>query len=305
MIETDVHFYSETNRLEATVYRPDDLEKHEVRPALIVNSGYQGFNEFYPRMFAQNLTRRGFICIGFDYRGMAASEGESGRVLIEEQVQDIRNAVTFAETQDGVDLARIGLIGWGMGAPAVLLAAEQCPRVAAVAGLNGFYNGERWLKSIHSYEKWLQIRAEVENDRRHRVLNGRSQTAETFIHYPLDPATKSYVEQELSSVPGFGADVQLQFTESVMELDAERAAAGISPRPLFIAHGRDNVLHPVSEAQSLYANANSPKTLYLIDGKHNDFMFSEAEEFLDLCDHLTHFFRAAEAQCSGQTHISE
>ncbi|MDQ6739221.1 MAG: alpha/beta hydrolase, partial [Actinomycetota bacterium] len=98
MIEKETAFFSEGSRLEATVYYPDN-HVGGPRPALIINSGYQGFNEFYPKMFARQLTQRGYVCLGFDYRGMADSEGPKGRVLIEEQVADIRNAVTFMQTQ--------------------------------------------------------------------------------------------------------------------------------------------------------------------------------------------------------------
>ena len=165
MIQKETVFYSEGSRLKATIYRPQGLSESGQHPALVINSGYQGFNEFYPRMFAERMTERGFTCLGFDYRGMADSEGEKGRVLIEEQAQDVRNAVTFMRAQKEVDPRQIGLIGWGMGAANVVLAAERGRNVAGVASLNGFYNGRRWLKSIHTYDEYLKIVDEVETDR--------------------------------------------------------------------------------------------------------------------------------------------
>src|SRR5688572_25813760 len=113
VIEKQTTFFSEGSRLQATLYYPDDLSDGAKRPALIVNSGYQGFNEFYPKMFARLMTQFGYICLGFDYRGMADSEGPKGTVLIEEQVEDIRNAVTFLQAQQDIDDQQIGLIGWG------------------------------------------------------------------------------------------------------------------------------------------------------------------------------------------------
>lgn len=293
MIEKETAFYSEGSRLKATIYYPDDLPETGSLPALVVNSGYQGFNEFYPRLFAERLTRHGFVCLGFDYRGMADSEGEKGRVLIEEQAQDVRNAVTFIRSQDDVDPRRVGLIGWGMGAANVVLAAEKSGDVAAVASLNGFYDGERWLKSIHTYDEFAKIVEEVEEDRVNRVLKGESRLADTFAHYPLDPATGDYVEKELSQVHGFGHPTRLQFTESVLDLKVEHVVANLAPTPLFIAHGRQNSLHPFEEARSLYTSAASPKTLYTIDGRHNDFMYGDHPEFLLLCERLREFFDEA------------
>lgn len=303
MIQKETAFYSEGSRLEATLYFPDDTTGGP-HPAIVVNSGYQGFNEFYPRMFAERMTERGFVCLGFDYRGMADSEGEKGRVLIEEQVQDVRNAVTFLAAQDDVDARRVGLIGWGMGAANVVLAGEKAgDAVAAVAALNGFYDGERWLKSIHTFDEFQKIVAEVAEDRSARVLGGESRLDDTFHHYPLDPATGDYVEKELSQVHGFGHPTRLQFTESVLDLKVQNVVANLAPAPLFIGHGERNSLHPFEESAALYEAAASPKTLYTIDGRHNDFMFVDHPTFVLLCDQLRSFFDEAFAAAAVPARI--
>lgn len=64
MIETNTAFFSEGHQLQATVYRPDSLPADRpTHPALVINSGYQGFNSFYPKMFAQRFTELGYICL--------------------------------------------------------------------------------------------------------------------------------------------------------------------------------------------------------------------------------------------------
>lgn len=293
MIEREIYFYSEGCRLKGTLYFPEGASAEFPRPAIIPNSGYQGFNEFYPKMFAKQLVEAGYVCLGFDYRGFADSEGEKGKVLIEQQVEDIRNAITFLQLQEEVDHEKIGLIGWGMGAANVVLATQENENVSAVASLNGFYHGERWLKTIHSYTNWRKILEEVKADRIHRVVEGKSQSADPFIHYPLDPATSDYVQKELSSVYGFGHQTTLQFTESIIGLNAEKVVADLAPTPLFIGHGVDNLLHPYEEALSLYEHAQSPKKLYTIQGQHNDFMFSDHPVFLQLMHELVQFFQQA------------
>lgn len=289
MIERQIHFYSEGFKLDGTLYLPDDYKPGEKRPAIIPNSGYQGINEFYPKLFARNFTDAGYVCLGFDYRGFAKSEGEEGRVILDEQVEDIQNAITFLSLQDEVDPDRIGLIGWGMGASNVVRVTAKDKRVKAVAALNGFYNGERWLRSIHSYVEWNEILKVVEEDRKYRVLTGKSKLADAFIHYPLDPATADYVNKELRVFSAFGNQVVLQFTDSMISLKAEAAAKNVKV-PLFIAHGKDNLLHPIDEAYGLYEAANEPKQLFIIDGKHNDFMYHEDEVFQELIGQLKTFF---------------
>jgi fermentation-respiration switch protein FrsA (DUF1100 family) len=290
MQERQISFYSEGCKLDGTVYLPDDYQPGEKRPAIIPNSGYQGFNEFYPRLFAKNLTAAGFVCLGFDYRGFATSEGKKGRVLLDEQVEDIKNAISFLQIQEEVDPQQIGLIGWGMGAANVVRVAAADKRVKAVAALNGFFNGERWLKSIHSYVEWNNILKMIEEDRVRRVTTGESLLVDPFIHYPLDPATSDYVNKELVPLSPFGKQTSLQFTESIASMNAEKVVAEISPRPLFVAHGKENLLHPVDESTALFEAAQEPKHLYLIEGKHNDFMYHEHPVFQDLVVQLNSFF---------------
>lgn len=290
MIEQKISFYSEGYKLEGSLYTPDDIKAGEKRPAIIPNSGYQGFNEFYPKMFAKQLTNAGYVCLGFDYRGFANSEGESGHVILKEQVEDINNAIIYLQQQECVDVKNIGLIGWGMGASNVIDVAAYNKEVSAVAALNGFYNGSRWLKTIHSYQDWTEILETVQKDNINKVLSGESESADTFLHYPLDPDTEDYVNKELASVEGYGTQTKLEFTNSLIELDVEKHVKDIAPRPVFIGHGKDNLLHPYQEAQFLYESAVEPKTLYTIDGKHNDFMYSDNKTFQLLMNELLTFF---------------
>lgn len=300
MIENRISFFSEGHRLQGSLYCPDVRPADVTCPALVINSGYQGFNSFYPRMFASRLTEFGYVCLGFDYRGMADSQGEKGRVIIEEQAQDVRNAVTFLGAQPGIDPHPVGLIGWGMGAANVILAAASSDRVFGVAALNGFYNGWRWLQSIYTYNEYLAILDQVSRDRVRRVLHGESTLADTFAYYRLDPDTDGYVQSELASVHGFGHQTQVQFAESILDVDVEQIVPRLAPTPLFIAHGRRNLLHPYPEAAALYQAARGPKTLYDIDGKHNDFMYRDHPEFLMLCDELRLFFDAAWARAKDR-----
>ena len=291
MKEEQITFYSEGAELVGTVYLPDDYMDGVRYPAIIPNSGYKGFNRFYPRLFARSLTAAGFVCLGFDYRGFGDSGGVPGRVLLDEQVQDIRNAITYLSTRNEVDPERVGILGWGMGASNVIRVAAQDPRAKAVAALNGFYVGTRWLKTVHPYVRWHEIVQEVEADRTERVRTGQSRRISPFAHYPLDPLTDEHVHVELALLPTFEDWVTVQMTESVLELDAEREAHRISPRPVFVAHGMGNLLHPLDEAGHLYEALGEPKVFYRIAGQHNDFMYEDHPEYQRLMIEVVRFFR--------------
>lgn len=284
MLENKIGFYSDGLRLDGTLYLPDGLTEVERRPAVIACSGYLGLNVIYPRLFAEPLTRAGYVVLGFDYRGNGESEGMPGRLLIEEQVRDIKSGLTFVREQSQVDRSRVALLGWGMGAGNVIEVAAKDDRARAVIALNGFYNGLSFLRARHGEEGLARLSARLEEDRVKRGLTGSGEFANPYDVYPLDPDTLQEVEENLVPVPGFGPQTAFELLESIIAFDAESVVHKISPRPLFVGHGEHNRLHPFEDALSLYGRAQRPKTFYRIDGRHNDFMRSDHEVFERLSD---------------------
>ena len=61
------------------------------------------------------LEKFGYVTLRFDMRGCGESEGEHGRVICLEQVEDTSNALTFLAKHPAVDPDRIGLIGSSFG----------------------------------------------------------------------------------------------------------------------------------------------------------------------------------------------
>ena len=98
MQQREVIFYSEGTKMVGTIYLPDDYKDGEKRPGIIANSGWTGLNKVYPAMFARQMTKFGYVCMGFDYRGFKPSGGISGMdkyTTLEMEVDDVNNAVTF------------------------------------------------------------------------------------------------------------------------------------------------------------------------------------------------------------------
>ena len=290
MITKETFFYSNGYKLKAKLYLPDDYKEGDRLPCIIPNSGYMGLNEIYPALYARALTARGYAAFGFDYRGFLDNEGPAGVCKLEEQVEDIRNAITYVKTLPQVDPRRLGLIGWGMAAALVMGAAAKEPDVRAVAGLNGFFNCRKWLQSIYSYADYVALEKTIAAERTRFVLEGTRKFDNPFIYYPLDPATDTIVQNHLYVVDGYGQEISLEFGQSLLDFNAEDFVDKLHI-PVFIGHGKDNLLHPVSGSIEFYELLKCPKELYLIDGKHNDFMFDDHPVFIKLVDQLDAFFQ--------------
>lgn len=290
MITKNLNFFSNGCRLAGTLYLPDDYKEGDKLPCIIPNSGYMGLNTIYPTLFSRALTKKGYACFGFDYRGFLENGGPAGVCKLEEQVEDIRNAVTYAGTLAEVDIDRIGLIGWGMAAGLAAKAAAQDAKVKAVAGLNGFYTGARWLQQVFSHVDFVTMQKEIEQEKIRFIIEGTRKFDNPFHFYPLDPDTKAVVHDNLYTVKDYGQEISLELGQSLMEFDAEKFCADIKV-PVFVGHGKENLLHPITESERFYEKLEGEKTFYVIDGKHNDFMFDEHKVFIDLIDELDRFFQ--------------
>jgi fermentation-respiration switch protein FrsA (DUF1100 family) len=124
-----------------------------------------------------------------------------------------------------------------------------------------------------------------------RVKTGKSKPIDPFEHYPLDPTTSKFVQEDLAPLNPMSDKIDLEFTDSIIGMNAEQTIASISPRPIFIGHGKRNFLHPKEEAEELYKAAGDPKTLYWVNGAHNDFMHYDDPEMNSLMERVTEFFQ--------------
>ncbi len=74
---------------------------------------------------------------------MGESEGEPGRLYPLEQAEDIRNGLTFLETNQKVNPDRLGLMGFSFGAGMAPYVAGIDERVKCSISVAGWGDGER------------------------------------------------------------------------------------------------------------------------------------------------------------------
>ena len=272
-----VQYYSDGIRLEGFVLDPPD-RGHERRPAVIICSGFQGLKEWVPSRWWPQFVEAGYVCFAFDYRGFGTSDGERGRMLPEEEIEDVRDSITFLQQQPEADPERIGLVGWGLGGGIVVASAARDERVRAVACVNGLGDAGRTVRDAVPYPIWLDLQDRLAADRIQRVLTGKS------THIPFQDFTHpSGVWQGQAQRTGYAqfdkdlhsigkqpvATFTLQSAEAYYNFRPELEVAQITPRPLLLVHGSDNTFMPLDEARSLYARAGEPKELLLVPGgKH-------------------------------------
>ncbi len=116
-------------------------------PAVVVMHGWGG-NAAMMLPLARPLHDAGFAALYLDARCHGASDDDSFASL-PRFAEDLEHALDWLEQQEGIDPARIGVIGHSVGAGAALLAASRRPRLAAVVSVSAFAHPaammQRWL----------------------------------------------------------------------------------------------------------------------------------------------------------------
>jgi uncharacterized protein len=293
-----IRFFSDGQRLDGELWRLDA----STAGVVVACSGYLGLKGLQPARFARALVPRGYACLCFDYRGFGFSDGQRGRLIPEEQVEDIRAAVDYLQSREELAERPLVLLGWGLGGALVIAEAARDPRVAAVIALNAIADGYRTTRALHDEASWAQLMQRLDQDRIERVRHGRSALIPAFDVVRLQGATRDYVESELFKDSGYGFPVTCEASERLLRFSVEHLVGLLSPRPLFLAHGTANDLYSAAEAQRLYELAGEPRELHLLEGAgHSEWMHDGHATLERLIELIVGFLeRSLQTRSDGQ-----
>jgi uncharacterized protein len=245
------------------------------------------------------LDELGYVTLRFDMRGCGESEGEHGRVICLEQVEDTRNALAFLSRHAAVALDRIAAIGTSFGGAVAVYAGGTDQRIAAVVSNGGWGNGERKFRGQHATpEAWARFTAMLAQGRAHRDRTGRSLMVPRYDIVPI-PAR---LREDLAgrAVQMFPAGTIEMFpvetAQSMFDFRAEDVVGQIAPRPLLLLHSANDTVTPTEQSIEMFKRAGEPAELHLFSGVDH-FMFAEdnARVWRVVGDWLASYFPATVA----------
>ena len=260
MAENIVHFYSEGARIEGDLFLPEGLAHGERRPGIVLCHGYSGIREVILPDYARKFVAAGYVALSFDYRGFGGSEGTRGRLIPLEQIDDIRNALTFIETVPEVDPTRLGLWGTSFGGFHVPYTAGVDGRVKAAVAQVGGGDGERFLLDIRSPAEREALFRLLAEDRRSRVLTGKGSASDTATIL-ASPQTREFFKAALPAYPQLAIDVGWESAEKTLEYKPIDVVHRIAPRALLLIGAVKDDLCKIEGYRDLAARAGEPKKL--------------------------------------------
>lgn len=255
-----VDYYSSETRCSALLWRPDGTVGPA--PAVVLCHGFRGIKEWALPDFAELFVARGYAVLAIDYRGFGESDGQRGRLVPLEQVDDIRAGLSYLAAQDFVDAARLALYGTSFGGANVVQAAADDDRVKAVVCQVGFGRIRRTWPGV--YERFEQ---RLDDDRLQRAVTGVSATIDPGEILD-DPQSNAAFAVAAERWPQLRQRFPLEAVERIFDFNPEDAVSRISPRAaLFLGAAVDTAV-PVEETTHLYEAAGEPKRLEVFDITH-------------------------------------
>lgn len=258
-MENQTSFESSGITLRGTLHTPEGPALS--RPGMILCHGFGGSSNGagHPEM-ARTLERAGYVVLRFDFRGCGASDGERGRVICMEEVDDVRAAVGFLQAQAGVDKEQIGLIGASLGGSVALQAAATDTRIRVCAANGSIGNGERRFRYQYPDDAvWKKFLERLDEARRVRRESGRTTMINRFDIVLIPEYLRSGMP------PGASMDFPAETAISMLEFSPENVVKQIAPRPLLLIHPRNDDVVPSSESEHIAAAAGEPCELHFID----------------------------------------
>ena len=298
MPEQVVNFQSAGFRLHGKLGVPDGLKPGERRSAFLVLHGF-GSNSDSPTAIApaKVLNEFGYVTLRFDMRGCGNSEGEFGRVICLEQVEDTGNALEFLAQHPAVDPDRIAVIGSSFGGAVGVYAGGTNPRIAAVVSNGGWGHGERKFRGQHpSPQAWARFTAMLEEGKAHRARTGQSLMVPRYDIVPIPDHVRANLERQGVGMlaPGSVEMFPAETAQSMFDFRAEEVVGNIAPRPLLLIHAARDSVTPTEQSIELFKRAGEPAELHLFSGVDH-FLFAEKSTRVwhVLRDWLDRYFPAA------------
>jgi fermentation-respiration switch protein FrsA (DUF1100 family) len=208
------------------------------------------------------LWRKGFNVLVYSYRGMPGSDRAVVTMGVRE-VQELEAAIAFARRR--VRGARIGLLGYSMGAVVSLLGAAGDPSVEALVLDSPFSDLRRVIR---------------ENIRRYTLLPGA----------PF--------------VAAVGLWMRLRHGVRIAESSPISVLSGLEPRPVFFIHGGADAITSVHHSRQLHDAYRGPREIWVVQGApHTGTYFQDRQLYLERVAGF--FARNLGLKASGQLRLVE
>jgi uncharacterized protein len=280
-----VRFSSDGLELAGHLYRPAAAAPDERTAALVMAGPMTSVKEETVPHYAAPLAEAGYTVLTFDNRNFGESEGEPRQHLdTAEQVEDLKNAVSYLLTREDVDPDRLGLSCVCMGAGYALAVASMDLRVKALAIVAGAYDITDTYRDFLGEDGFAGYLDTLNAARQRQYESGELQYMPAIAGppdyapsaMPVQEAYEYYSRAQETEAPNWENRLTVASMEQIVGWNVLGRAHLIAPRPLLVIHGTTDVLLPPRYAQEVYDRADEPKRLHWIETSNHVELYDQA-----------------------------
>ncbi|KJF19282.1 alpha/beta fold hydrolase [Rhodococcus sp. WS3] len=256
-------------------------------PIVVMAGGWCYVKELRQPQYAQEFVDRGFAALIFDYRRMGASDGTPRQHLEPwDQIEDYKNAITFASELPEVDSSRIGIWGISYSGGHVLVLGAIDPRVKSVVSNVPVINGYETMWRMHGTERFRMLKELVAEDRAKRFHTGehsympmsgvpQSPDAELVV-WPDGDVKTVFLELQATQAPRHEHRNTVASLERLMEYDASTYARRMLDVPtMMIIADQDDITMWDQEIAAYDSIPSSKKELVVLPATDHMTLYSD------------------------------
>lgn len=276
---SDIEFSAEGVILRGWLYMPQ--KSNQLCSIIIMAHGYNCLKEHYLDKYAELFAKAGMAVLVYDNRNFGDSEGEPRQELDPwQQVRDYRHAITFAQQLPGINSNSIGIWGSSYSGGHVLVVSAIDKRVKCVVSQVPTINGyETMLRRIRP-DQWASLRQQFDEDRKNRFENKSAKLVPMITEQNNDNASHASpdawkffngINAPKSDQWRFSKwrnEITLRSIEMYSEYEPGSYISRISPTPLLMIIGDNDVVSLTDLELQAFNRASEPKKLVLVKGGH-------------------------------------
>ncbi len=264
VMRRDVHVASDGLQLAGWLFGPESPGSERL-PAIVMANALSAVKEIYLANYAERFAAAGFAVLVFDYRNFGESDGEPRcRLYPHEQVEDLKNAITWLRRQPEIDPDRIGAWGVSLGGGHVIQLATFDRRIKAVVSVAPATNN--WRNSLTTMPRGMfaSLLAMLAQDRERRYESGAVNYS-PLVAPPGQPASMPeeayhfYTQAQRTVAPRWENRLAVASLEQILWYDPGAAIELLSPTPLLMVVAEQDQILPPSIARDTFDRAREPR----------------------------------------------
>ena len=287
-MEERVNFRSGNETISGVLARPTAATA--TVPLVIMAGGWCYTKEIVMPHYAARFNAIGCATLRFDYRNFGESTGEPRQHINSwGQIEDYRNALSYAETLPGIDPARIGIWGISYSGGHVLIISALDHRPSFAISTIPVIDGRQTMRRTHGEVRFAKLNALITDDRRRRFSGEKSATMKMsptesdaeMSTWPFPHVHSAFMAIKKKEAPLHEHTNTVESVENLLAYRVIPYAREVFEIPVLMTLARgDNITSADLEIEAFNAIPNSQKKLVSVRGVDHMSLYSNV-------DHLT------------------